>query len=89
IFMLQGLLVGVIGTLSGFILGMAVYIIHMNYNIYPLDPLLYRINALPMQLKISDFITVGFASIGLSFVAAIYPAKMAAKLDPVESIKWE
>jgi lipoprotein-releasing system permease protein len=89
IFMLQGLLVGVIGTISGFILGLAVFWIHINYNIYPLDPLLYRINALPMQLNISDFVAVGFASIGLSFVAAIYPAKIAAKLNPVESIKWE
>jgi lipoprotein-releasing system permease protein len=89
IFMYQGLLVGLTGTISGFILGIAVYLIHLKFNIYPLDPLLYRISALPMQLNIADFLTVGFASIGLSFAAAIYPAKMAAKLNPVESIKWE
>ncbi|MBX2976109.1 MAG: ABC transporter permease [Ignavibacteriaceae bacterium] len=89
IFMYQGLFIGIIGTISGFVLSFIVYFIHINYNIYPLDPLLYKINALPMELQFIDFITVGFSATTLSYLASILPSKKAAKINPVESIKWE
>ncbi len=89
IFILQGLLVGLIGTVAGFVLGLFVYWLQITYNIYPLDPTQYRINAMPMSLRVWDFISVGFASIFLSFVAAIYPAKRASKINPIDAIKWE
>lgn len=89
IFIAQGFFIGVIGTLLGFTLGLIVYWLHINYNIYPLDPAAYKINSLPMELKITDFLAVGIAAIGLSVAAAIYPAKKASQLDPIESIKWE
>ncbi|HRI46445.1 MAG TPA: FtsX-like permease family protein, partial [Ignavibacteriaceae bacterium] len=89
IFMYQGLFIGIIGTISGFVLSFIVYFIHINYNIYPLDPLLYKIDALPMELQFIDFITVGFSATTLSYLASILPSKKAAKINPVESIKWE
>lgn len=89
IFLQQGILIGLIGTLGGFALGALVYYLQTNYNLYPLDPSLYKINSLPMNLRLSDFLAVGLASFILSFAASLIPAKRALKIDPLESIKWE
>jgi lipoprotein-releasing system permease protein len=89
IFLLQGFYVGLIGTIAGFALGYFVYFLQINYNIYPLDPAQYRIDSLPIELRVSDFFAVGTASFLLSLLASIYPAKKAAKVNPVEAIKWE
>jgi lipoprotein-releasing system permease protein len=89
VFLLQGFYVGLIGTLAGFVLGYLVYYLQITYNIYPLDPAQYRIDSLPIELRISDFFAVGTASFLLSLLASIYPAKKAAKINPVEAIKWE
>ncbi|MHC1737051.1 MAG: FtsX-like permease family protein [Ignavibacteriaceae bacterium] len=89
IFIYQGLYVGVIGTLGGFALGLLVYYLQVTYNVYPLDPTQYKINSLPMVLRISDFFAVGFASFILSLLAAIYPARKAASVNPIDAIKWE
>lgn len=89
IFVYQGIYVGVIGTVSGFLLGLLLYYIQVTYNVYPLDPTQYKINSLPMQLRIMDFVAVGIASFVLSMGAAIYPARKAAKVNPMDAIKWE
>lgn len=89
IFLQQGIIIGLIGTLGGFALGLFVYYLQTNYNLYPLDPSLYKIDSLPMNLRLSDFAAVGLASFILSFAASLIPAKRALKIDPLESIKWE
>jgi len=89
IFVLQGFYVGMIGTISGFALGLLVYYLQTRYKLYPLNPLEYKIDAIPMKLQWLDFITVGGASVILSTVAALIPAKKASAINPVEAIKWE
>jgi lipoprotein-releasing system permease protein len=89
IYFYQGLIVGLIGTLAGFALGYFVYWLQVTYVIYPLDPMQFKISALPIELRWTDFIAVGVASLGLSLAAAFIPAKRAAKVDPLESIRWE
>jgi lipoprotein-releasing system permease protein len=89
IFMFEGLFIGLIGTTAGVILGYLVYYIQIKYNIYPLDPTQYKINSLPMEVRLSDFFYVTGASMLLSFLASLYPAKHAAKVNPIEAIKWE
>jgi lipoprotein-releasing system permease protein len=89
IFMFEGILIGVIGTLLGVIIGYLVCYLQIEYNIYPLDPTQYKINALPVELRISDFFFISGAAMMLSFLAALYPAKRAAKINPLEAIKWE
>lgn len=89
IFLLQGFYVGVIGTFAGFALGLLVYYLQTEYKLYPLNPLEYKIDAIPMKLQIMDFFTVGGASILLSTIAALIPSKKAAEINPVEAIKWE
>lgn len=89
IFLLQGFYVGVIGTFAGFALGLFVYYLQTEYKLYPLNPLEYKIDAIPMKLQIMDFFTVGGASILLSVFAAMIPSKKASEINPIEAIKWE
>jgi lipoprotein-releasing system permease protein len=89
IYFYQGFIVGLVGTLAGFALGYFIYWLQVTYVIYPLDPTQFKISALPIELRWTDFLAVGIASIGLSLIAAFIPAKRAAKVDPLESIRWE
>lgn len=89
IFMYEGLMIGLIGTGLGILLGYFVCFLQINYNIYPLDPTQYKIDSLPMQLRISDFFIVAGASIFLSFIASLIPARRATKVDALQAIKWE
>jgi lipoprotein-releasing system permease protein len=89
IFMFEGLLIGITGTLLGVILGYLVCFLQISYNIYPLDATQYKINSLPIELRLSDFFFISGAAMLLSFLASLYPAKRAAKVDAIEAIKWE
>lgn len=89
IFMFEGLLIGIIGTLLGVIIGYAICYIQIHYNIYPLDPSQYKINALPVEVRLSDFFFISGASMLLSFLASLFPAKRSAKVNPISAIKWE
>ncbi len=89
IFMYEGLLIGIIGTIAGLLLGYFICFLQLKYKIYPLDPTQYKIDALPLQIRISDFFFVSGAAMLLSFLASLIPARRAAKVDPLEAIKWE
>lgn len=89
IFMFEGLLIGIIGTFMGVIIGYFVCYLQIKYNIYPLDPLQYKIDSLPIELRLSDFFFIGGVAMLLSFLASLYPAKRAAKVNPINAIKWE
>lgn len=89
IFRFEGLLIGIIGTVAGSLLGYLVCFLQLQYKIYPLDPTQYKIDALPLQVRFSDFFFIAGMSLLLSYLASIYPAKKAAKVNPLEAIKWE
>lgn len=89
IFMFEGLLIGIIGTITGLILGYLICYLQIEFNIYSLDPSQYKINSLPVELRIADFFTVGGAALFLSLLASYFPAKKAASTDLLEAIKWE
>lgn len=89
LYITQGLWVGIIGTFLGFLLGLAVYYLQVEYNIVPLDPTKFRIDSFPLKLVFSDFLYVGLASTLLSTLAAVYPAFRAAKVEILEAIRWE
>jgi lipoprotein-releasing system permease protein len=61
----------------------------LRYKIYPLDPTQYKIDALPLQVRFSDFFFIAGISLLLSYLASIFPARKAAKVNPLEAIKWE
>ncbi len=89
IFMYEGLLIGIIGTVAGALLGYFVCFLQLQYKIYPLDPTQYKIDALPLQIRFTDFLIIAGASMLLSYIASLIPAKKAARVNPLEAIKWE
>jgi len=89
IFMYEGLLIGILGTILGSAIGYLICFLQLTYKIYPLDPMQYKIDALPVQIQITDFFFIAGAAMLLSFLASLYPARRAAKLNILEAIKWE
>lgn len=89
IFLYQGLAVGVVGTLLGTALGLAVVFLQERYHLFPLDPTVYIIPAIPVEVRWFDLVTVSFAAIVLCLLASRSPAKRAAQLIPAEAIRWE
>ncbi len=97
IFMVQGTLIGVIGTLLGIVCGALLAInidvvvpaIENTFGVHFLDPSVYYIKDLPSDLQWSDVITVGGVSLVLSLVATIYPSLRAARVNPAEALRYE
>jgi lipoprotein-releasing system permease protein len=97
IFMVQGTIIGVLGTLIGALLGVVtainvsdiVAVIEQAFNVefFPSD--VYVISGFPSEMRFSDVMSVILMSLGLSFLATIYPAWRASKLDPAEALRYE
>ena len=88
IFMIEGVIIGVIGTILGLLLGWRTCIFLLQHPI-KMNTDVYYIATLPVQMHLSDFISVAIASMLLSFLATIYPALQAADLNPVEGLQHE
>jgi len=89
IFMIEGTLVGFIGTSIGVFLGYILSFLLKKYQFISLPSDVYFIDKLPVHMQISDFVIVAFSAIIISFLATLYPASKAANLDPVEAIRYE
>jgi lipoprotein-releasing system permease protein len=89
IFMFQGLLVGVVGTLAGLISGLGLCHLLSKYKFIELPPDVYYITTLPVRVEMLDVVIVILASIMISFLATIYPSWHASRLNPVEALRYE
>lgn len=89
IFMFEGLFVGVIGIVVGTVLGLGIILAQIQFEFYKLDASIYKISALPVELRFTDFIYIPLAAMILCFLASLYPSRRAAKLNPVNAIRWE
>jgi len=89
IFALQGLFVGVVGTIGGTCLGLLIVHLQDKYHLVPLDTSVYIIPAMPVEVHFVDLIFIAIAAIGLCLLASRMPANRAAILDPVKAIRWE
>lgn len=89
IFLLEGFLIGIIGAIVGSILGIGICYLQVKFKIYGLDPTVYIIDALPIELHSLDVILITLMAIILATLAGYFPAKKAAQMLPLESIKWE
>jgi lipoprotein-releasing system permease protein len=89
IFMFEGVIIGIIGTSIGSAIGYTVCKIQEKYHIFPLDPTVYIIPSLPVEMHLTDFIAVGIAALLLCSLASYYPAKRAANVVPSEAVRWE
>ena len=89
IFIIQGLFVGLIGTLLGLMSGSFLCHILARYKFIKLPPDVYYISTLPVRMEWLDVISIAFAAVIISFVATIYPSWQASKVNPVEALRYE
>jgi len=89
VFMIQGILVGVIGTLSGLASGLGICYLLAKYRFIKLPADVYYISTLPVKVELGDVFFVGAAAILISFLATLYPSWYASRLNPVEALRYE
>lgn len=89
IFMAQGVLIGVIGTALGLIVGYVIAYIGARYHFIALSPEVYSIDYVPFAPHALDGVFVALVSIGISLVATIYPSISAARIYPAEALRYE
>ncbi len=89
IFMIQGLIIGLVGTLLGDLLGSVTVWYLDHYQVFKLEAQVYAIPYVPFQLEVSDLLVISALAIIISFVATLYPARSASRIDPVEALRYE
>ncbi len=89
VFVIQGIIVGLVGTVTGAIAGIAVAQLFDRGRFISLDPSVYFIDHLPIRVQPFDSMLIIFASIVVATVATLYPSRRAAELAPVEAIRHE
>jgi len=89
IFMFQGLLVGIVGTLAGLASGLGLCHLLAKYRFIDLPADVYYISTLPVQVEAADVWFVAGAAVVISFIATLYPSWYASRLNPVESLRYE
>ena len=87
--MLQGLIIGLSGTLAGTIFGCATIYVLDRFRLIRVPIDVYQISYVPFVLQPLDFLAVIAAAVLVSFAATIYPARQAAKLDPAQALRYE
>ena len=89
IFMLQGLIIGMVGTTAGAVFGSVLIYILDRYQLISVPVDVYQISYIPFKLQPLDFAVVVASAIAICFVATIYPSRQAAKLDPAQALRYQ
>jgi lipoprotein-releasing system permease protein len=89
IFMYQGLIIGVAGTLAGTIGGCAIIYVLDRFKLVHVPIDVYQISYIPFTLLAMDLATVIVAAIVICFLATLYPSRQAAKLDPAQGLRYQ
>ena len=89
IFLLQGLAIGASGTLLGLVSGYAFAWIAGTYQLIPLDPQVYAVPYVPFHPSFLDGLWIALVAMGIAIVATLLPARQAARLLPVEILRFE
>jgi lipoprotein-releasing system permease protein len=89
IFMLQGVLIGVVGTSIGLVIGYALCYFANQYRWIRLDETVYALSFVPFEPRWVDGVWVAAAAILVSFLATIYPARSATRIAPAEVLRYE
>jgi lipoprotein-releasing system permease protein len=89
IFIINGLVIGGLGTLGGLGLGLGLCAILKEYQFIKLPRDVYYISTLPVTVQAPDVLAIVGAALAISFLATLYPSWQAARLDPVEAIRYE
>ena len=89
VFITQGVLIGVIGTSIGLVLGYVFSYIGGHYRLLSLAPEVYSIDYVPFAPRVIDGVLVALVAVGVSFIATIYPSWSAARILPAEALRYE
>ena len=89
VFIYKGLIIGVVGTLMGTLLGWVGCWLLDRYEFIELPKDVFYVSTLPVKMYAENFFIVGVASVIICLLATIYPARQAARLAPVEVIRYE
>jgi len=88
VFLLEGAMIGLAGTLLGVLLGVGISLFIGHYPVIELPSDIYYVTRVPVKLDALDILLTALASFGLCSLSALYPASRAAKLDPVDAIRY-
>ena len=89
IFLLQGLLISLLGTAAGLVIGYLASWAGGHYHFIPLSASIYNIDTLPFASSWTDGVLVSVVSIGVSLLATLYPSYAAAKVLPAAALRYE
>jgi lipoprotein-releasing system permease protein len=89
IFMMQGLVIGVIGTTVGSLCGLGLCWVLDTYELIQIPMDVYQVSHVPFVVLPRDFIVVVVSTIAICFLATIYPSRQASRLDPIQALRFE
>jgi lipoprotein-releasing system permease protein len=89
IFLTQGVIIGVIGTAVGLLIGYSVSFLANRYRWLQLDQDVYAVSYVPFAARAIDGLWIGATAIFVSFIATIYPARSASRIAPAEALRYE
>ena len=89
IFMLQGLIIGVVGTTIGAVCGLALCWVFDRYRLIQIPMDVYQVSYVPFVVRPLDFAVVIVSAILICFLATLYPSRQASRLDPVQALRFE
>jgi lipoprotein-releasing system permease protein len=89
IFMMQGLIIGIIGTAIGATAGYALASVLDRYKLIKIPMDVYQVSHVPFKVEALDMAVIVLAAIVVCFVATIYPSRQAARLDPAQALRYE
>jgi lipoprotein-releasing system permease protein len=89
IFMFQGTIIGVVGTLLGYALGLSLGWLLKRYQFIKLPENVYTLDHLPIIISLSDVLIIGASAMLLCFLATLYPARQASRLQPADALRYE
>jgi lipoprotein-releasing system permease protein len=89
IFILQGVIIGVVGTLAGAIGGLTIIYVLDRFKLIRVPMDVYQIAYVPFKLEPLDALVVIAAAVVICLVATIYPSRQASKLDPAQALRYQ
>jgi lipoprotein-releasing system permease protein len=89
IFMTQGVLIGIVGSIIGLILGYGLCYFADKHQWVPLDATVYALSFVPFEPRPIDALWIAGGAILVSFIATIYPARNATRILPAEVLRYE